>query len=435
MRLQPSDRIPDKPKGTLKAFKSLQDFFDFFKDLPITSASIPQRSGTYSGVWDSIRRDAIEGNLRNATWFGNPLPNSVQDALDRERYMNMDEFNRIYRTNIQPRLQEILKKSAAELEMPALKYNDLGLGTFDFNKASTGLIALYKYYSFKKKELVDGSEVETFKDKDKYKYRLKSDGSPVALVPKIEFKSKEEKKKVELAYKEIYDGGNVFVVLKKHNLKISGSEAFSSTIKKSYLLKEKVPKPKNAVRVFIKIGANANISAEQYKWSGYAAIGVAELLSIMGYAVSIIAIYGNQTEINLGGASLEYGFRFWGINLKSFQDSLDKSSLLYICSDATFFRVKIFEDIIKQAEFYKDYVDTGLGSSAYIDTVQDMIYNEYGKRDKLFNMKGAIDKKSQFLYYIIGDVLSEADLNKKILDIGLDVVNQNKEAREKILGL
>jgi len=253
MRLQPSDRIPDKPKGTLKAFKSLQDFFDFFKDLPITSASIPQRSGTYSGVWDSIRRDAIEGNLRNATWFGNPLPNSVQDALDRERYMNMDEFNRIYRTNIQPRLQEILKKSAAELEMPALKYNDLGLGTFDFNKASTGLIALYKYYSFKKKELVDGSEVETFKDKDKYKYRLKSDGSPVALVPKIEFKSKEEKKKVELAYKEIYDGGNVFVVLKKHNLKISGSEAFSSTIKKSYLLKEKVPKPKNAVRVFIKI--------------------------------------------------------------------------------------------------------------------------------------------------------------------------------------
>jgi hypothetical protein len=50
-------------------------------------------------------------------------------------------------------------------------------------------------------------------------------------------------------------------------------------------------------------------------------------------------------------------------------------------------------------------------------------------------MKGAIDKKSQFLYYIIGDVLSEADLNKKILDIGLDVVNQNKEAREKILGL
>jgi len=64
-----------------------------------------------------------------------------------------------------------------------------------------------------------------------------------------------------------------------------------------------------------------------------------------------------------------------------------------------------------------------------------MVYNEYGKRDGYFNMKGQIDPKSQFLYYVIGDVLGQDDLNSKILEIGLDVVNRNRIAREKLIGV
>ena len=74
-----------------------------------------------------------------------------------------------------------------------------------------------------------------------------------------------------------------------------------------------------------------------------------------------------------------------------------------------------------------------------------MIFNEFGKRDKLFNDKGK-SSNSQFLYYIIGDVRGLHDetnqygqidkgLSETILDIGLDIVNQNKEAREKLLGI
>jgi hypothetical protein len=422
--------MPNKPVGTLKAFKSIDALFDFFNADPISDMSIPNYRMTYKELFNyieaKIKRD-IDDNDTN--WLGTPI-GTVEEVMSRDRYQNMEEFNNIYKSNIQPRIQEILKKSSAQLEMPVLKYNDLGLGQFDFNKASAGLIPLYKYYSFKKKENVEGTEVITYKDKGKFKYKLKSDNSPVILVPKI--KGNPDKKIIEKAFKEILDGANIFETLKKYDLKIGGSDAFTSTIKKSYILKEKTPKPKNAVRIFVQIGGNSDVTAEQYKWSGYAAIGIAELLTIMGYSVSIIAIYGCNTEINING-NLQYGSRFWGINLKTFEETLDKKAMLYAVSDATFFRVKIFDVLVRQASFYKDYLTTGLGSSTDISILKDMVFAEFGKRDRLFFDNKQKNEKSEFLYYIIGGLRSEQDLNKLIKDIGEDVINQNKEAREKIL--
>jgi hypothetical protein len=96
--------------------------------------------------------------------------------------------------------------------------------------------------------------------------------------------------------------------------------------------------------------------------------------------------------------------------------------------------MKVFENIIKNAQFYKDYVNDSLGRSCGIGQIKSMVFNEFGKRDKLFNDKGKASN-SEFLYYIIGDVYGLDELNRTILDIGLDVVNQNKDAREKLLGI
>jgi hypothetical protein len=427
----PPDNLPQKIKGTLKAFKSLDDFFSFFNSMQISDQLIPNSSQTYSELLDwTINTYASNESMvreNDLTWLGEPYPVSVEDALARDTYLRMDEFNDVYKTSIQPRIQEILRQSSAELELPTIKYNELGLGTFDFNKASGGLIPLYKYYSFEKMELVDGSDVANYNVDGVVKYKLKSDGTPVVLVPKL--KSGYDKDLVNNAFKEVLEGANIFEVLKKYDLKIGGTEAFSSTIKKSYILKEKVPKPKNAVRIFIKIGAAYSISAEQYKWTGYLAVGISELLSIMGYSVNIIAVYGTQ-----GNPGLDT--RFFGINLKRFDETLDKLSLLYTASDPTFFRVRCFSDVlVKLAQFYNDYIDDGLGYVSGIRDIENMVYNEYGKRDGYFNMKGQIDPKSQFLYYVIGDVLGQDDLNSKILEIGLDVVNRNRIAREKLIGV
>ena len=422
-------QVPKTINGTLKSFRTLQDFFDFFNGIELGSIPVTQNTGTtYLQEWNKTKR-GIESQIsgRDSSWFGLPLPNSLEDALSRTKYLEMDEYNKVYKENIQPRIQDILKESKADLEMPVLKYNDLGLGTFDFNKASAGLIALYKYYSFKKKDLVDGMEVLTYKEKDKYKYKLKSDGSSVVLVP--EFKGGYDTKDAQKALKDIEKGENVFVVLKKYGIKIGGKEAFSSTIKKSYLLKERSPKPKNAIRLFVKMGNNANILHPQYKWTGYAAVGVAELLEVLGYAVSIIGIVGTENI-----RSSEFPTRYVAINLKNFDETLDKQSLLYVASDPTFFRIKVFELILKLAQNYKDYIDGNLGRSTTIEQIKSVVFNEFGKRDKMFNDKGKA-ANSQFLYYMIGDVYGLDELNRTILEIGLNVVNENKEARDKLLGI
>jgi len=420
-------------KAVLRFFKTIDTFFEFFDKIELTDKSINGGGGTYRGIYDTTMRYTEESMRQNDTsWLGEPCPESVEDALSRRRYQNMPDFNEVYRNSIAPRIQDILRNSSADLEVPVLKYNDLGLGTFDFNKASTGLIALYKYYSFERNEYVEGQLVETYQDGDAYKYRLITDGSPVVLVPSV--RDEDDKKLIEKAYKDIYNGANPFEALKQYGLKVGGTNAFSSTIKKSYVLKEKFPKPKNAVRIFFKVGENCNVRWPSYKWVGYAAIGIAELLDTLGYATSIVGVNGNQSRINING-SLENGTRFWGITLKRFEETLDKDSLLYIASDPSFFRVKIFDCIIKRASYHDDYLNTGLGRTSYKDELEQMIFNEYGKRDKLFFDNGKKNENSQFLYYILTDIYSEEDMNTAILEIGLDVVNKNKEARERIYGL
>lgn len=432
------EQMPKPLVGKLKAFKSLEAFFDYFKSIPITDKNINGNIGTYKSIYDvtiKMSEDIIKGENKsysNETWFGLPLLESYEQGMQRERYMRMDDFDAVYIDTIKPRLEEILKKSKAELEMPVLRYNDLGLGIFDFNKASTGLVPKYRYYSFAKESIVDGNLVDTFEIDGKFKCKLIEDGSPVVSVPYL----LGDEENIFQCYKDIYKGQGVFEAIKKNNVKIGGKGAFGSIIKKSYVLKEKVLKPKNAVRIFVSIGASANKSADQYKWSGYAAIGIAELLSILGYAVNIIGVSGGRERINIEqDGELVEGNRFWGINLKSFDETLDAKSLLYVCSDASFFRLKAFDCIIKQADYFNDYLDIGLGYPSGIDAIENMVFTQYGKRDKFFNQNGKRSEKSEFLYYIIGDVFSQDDLNKLILDIGLDVVNKNKEAREKLLGI
>jgi hypothetical protein len=434
---QQINRIPDDFKGTLKVHKSLKEYFEYYDALPITNKRIEgtsysffcQEFDTYLELNEYNKNNTQEiiagnGGVTNQEWYGEPLLTSVQDGLDRQSYLRMDDYKDVYEKNIRPRIQEILKTSMAKLEMPILKYNDLQLGSFDFNRASLGLVPLYKYYSFEKKDFVDGSLVLTYKDGKDFKYKLISNGSPVVIVPKI---LSDDKELVHKVYKEVYEGANIFDVLKKYNLRIGGTESITSTIKKTYVQKEKVKKLKNAIRIFVKVGDNNTVRFDTYKWNGYLACGLEELLTSLGYAVSISGIYGIQENIKWKNG-FEFGGRFHSITLKRFDESIEKSGLLYILSDQSFFRLKIFECVIKDAEYYGDHIDGCLGFPANLNLLEQVIFKEFGSRDKMWNNKG--DKgNSQFLYYVIADVHSEAQLNTMILELAQDIINKNEEAR------
>ena len=165
------------------------------------------------------------------------------------------------------------------------------------------------------------------------------------------------------------------------------------------------------------MGNAAKIRYPKYKWTGYTAVGVAELLEVLGYAVSIIGVIGIE---NMRQTS--FPTRYIAINLKNFEETLDKQSLLYVVSDPSWFRIKYFEYIVKTAQYYKDYIDSALGNSLTIEEIKSMVFNEFGKRDKMFNDKGK-SANSQFLYYMIGDVLgldAVVDNNGRIIEDGLN---------------
>lgn len=424
--------------GTFKSFTSVLEFDEFFSKIIPDNTPIPNGSDTYKDIYDEVQSYS-EGFIRgseseNVRWLGTPKVTSMAEGLARNRYLNMDDFNRVYTDIIAPRLQEILRKSEADLDMPKVKYNDLGLGTFDFGRASGGLIPLYKYYSFEREDFVEGDQVKTIKVGSKFEYRLKIDDSNVVLVPKILNSTNEDgslKDEVKKAYQEIFETKDVFGTLKKLNLRIGGVEAFSSTIKKVYYLKEKVKKPRNAVRLFVKLGDNCDITGEQYKWRGYLAIGVAQLLSVLGYSVNIQGFMGLDNSINVKG-KIQSGRRRFFIQLKRFDETIDKQSLLYVASDASFFRLKFFTNIVQFSQFYGDYLNSSLGRTTDTEYMIPDIYEEFGKRDKYWNNDGTINKSCQFLYYIIPDCYSETQLNQAILDIALNIVNQNREALEEI---
>jgi hypothetical protein len=417
-------------KYSLRTFRNVIDFFAFYNNISLTNDQINGGDESYRSLHDWLFNDYNARIIRDVnesrSWFGEPLVQSSAEALNRDKYLRMDDYISVYERYIKPRIQEIMKMSQALLEQPALKYNDRQLGVFDFNKASLGLIPVYKYYSIENKDFVEGFEVDTYETKGEFKYRLYADNSPVVLVPQI---LSDDKKLVDKIYNEVYQGENVFELINKYEVRIGGVDAFTSTYKKVWVLKETKKKIKNAIRIFVKIGENSGCRFDNYKWNGYLALGIAEILDMLGYAVNIVGVYSNDDSKNFDG-TLEYGSRAIAINLKRFDETIDKPSLLYILSDMTFFRLKVFDVIIKEAQFYNDSIDRRLGRSSDIYDIERIMYKEFGSRDKMWKKNGELNSGTNFLYYFIGDIRNESMLSTKILEVTSDIINKNAQARD-----
>lgn len=418
-------------KGSLRIFSSYESYQNYFNNITLSNERNGGMSESYIEVNDSILNDYTQQYFNNPAmaerWFGDKYPKNLTELFDRDEYQSMDEYRDIYERVIKPRLNDIIKESSALLDIPVLKYNDLGLGIFDFAKASLGLIPVYEYYSLKHNKYVDGVDTKVITEKGKYKTILKSDGSDVILVPTL--REGYDKKTIDKAFREIYEGAELFSTLKKYDLKIG---KFTSTIKKTFLYKENIPKPLNAVRIFIYVGGNQNRTGEQFKYTGYTGIGIAELLTALGYSVSVHAMFATQnSKINDNGRFVD-GVRGSAVTLKGFGQTMHSQRLLYITSDPSFFRGKEFINIIKRSQVYSDYIDDNLGYASSTDIIKCLAYQEFGKVDRMWNKKGGHNTNSGMLYYVVGNVTNEQEMNQAILDIALSVVNENRSARDQM---
>jgi hypothetical protein len=417
-------------KGTMRIFPSLKAYMDFYDAIVLEATRVGRMPDTYLGVFNTVRAGSvaiINDQSRATSWFGVDYPKSYDELMSRDEYTLMPEYKEVYETYIKPRVNEIMKESKAALETPTLKYNDIGLGIFDFARASLGLLPLYKYYSLKHKKYVEGVDTYVKSVKGEYKTFLKMDDSPVVVVPQL--REGYDESVVYKAFKQVYDGENLFEILKKYDLKIG---KFTSTIKKTYLYKENIPKPLNAVRIFIYVGGASGVSAEQFKWTGYTGIGITELLTAMGYNVSVHAVFGTGTEINDKRGGFETGVRASAVTLKPFQETLHSQKLLYVVSDPSFFRGKEFINIMKKSQVYQDYIDSGLGYPVGTNQVKYLAYNLFGSIDKHKKSDGSYNAQSGILYYTVANIKSLDQMNQEILNIALSVVNENVEARQSM---
>jgi len=421
-----------KIKYTIKVFSSFNSFCEFFDQIQPDNTRNGSMGGTYRGVFDSTRQDQIDGIASRNNWYlgRQPYPRNIDEAMARTEYQHMDEFNEFYKNVIEPEASRFLNESKAALDVPVIKYNDRQLGFFDFSRASSGLYPKYGYYSMKLKKIVEGNEVETYKEGSQYKYKLKVDGSPCIIMPLV--KEGQDADLLHEACEKIFKGEPPLKALKKFKLKLGG---FASTIKKSYVYQEIAPKPKNAIRLFISIGGNADIDALDLKWSGYLGVGLTQILEFLGYSVSIYFVYGlKNNDYRKKDGTYGTGVRFACFPMKKFQETLATSNILYTVSDVTFFRIRFFQYIIKMAQFYKDGINEGLGSSLRgkegEEILKEAIYTEFSTIDPLF-VNGVKNPQCPFLYYIVANCHSETRFRELLREIILDVVNENQLARQQ----
>ena len=425
------------------SFSSLFKYFEYWdnvsKEIPMTT--VAQR------YLQDFQLDFITKDRARYSWYTDKFGKFADyityakntEFLHWEEYYNMVEA-------IKPMIDELKRESLADIIEPKFIYNEKGLGVFDFAKASTVLLPQYVYYSVKLKKIVPQDDVKIVEDGSGFFYNLIKDKSKVILLPSFH-----ESENLDKAYSEIIDklksstmeelneSGFISEVVSKYNL----VRKVYSTVKKSYLYKEKKPMPKRAIRLFCYVGGSSAVDPSNLIYSGISAIAVAQLLEQIGYSVSIVAVFGRRDALRFPKGSkkceeLSSTARVTvsAVELKKFTESLDIESLLVTMAESTFFRGAIFYNWLWEISQYNDPSDGYLGKPLSREEIKDTAFFSIGKRDGYYienkNGKYSPNEQSPLLYYLIEGVYSFQAAIEQIRTLVLSVDEENMRMREKL---
>ena len=347
-----------------------------------------------------LRRGAK--NKDNIIAYGDPVPLNVDDAMARTFFLNMPLYNNAY-SEMQPFLSKLEKMSNGIIPQDVIKPNDRELGVFSFERAMMSL---------------QGATGLCVQKGDKKTFYKMNEGKPL-----MDGDKQKKDKEGRLLFLIEKSGETAFLT----QLEEDGDKRWISLNKKSFLYKEKHPRPKRMIRIFVLIGQNWGTVAY---WSGVTAVILANFLEGRGYAVRVTAVLGlSNSGLNFGGTSKESGSRFNMIDVKGYEETMDSLSLLYVLADPSFFRVRQFKYYLAQQYHYKDELDTGLGYMPSIDEFQSSLEEQ--------QKKNYIESEKDILYYFIGgkDVTDESDVQRHLIRIVCDAENNNKEILSKLMGV
>lgn len=394
-------------KATILPFKGVHAYCNYWDKKVLTV------TGRYLEILNNLReywnyvlpRGDTESNIAD---YGLPVPLSYQEAMDRKFFLNTALYNNVYQ-QLMPYLAQLEKLSEGIIPKEVIKPTDLEIGVFSFDRAAMALEEVPALYSVKEDKFypIDEKAIEI---RGKNGEHL----SECSIIKKFS-----SEKECRLRYKVMPSGVEcVMVQEEEENVKM-----FTSANKKSFLRKEKAPRPNRMVRFFVLTGANAGL--ETY-WAGLTAIIAATFLESKGYAVKITGVVGIEDSGMNMESTIQEGARFHMIDLKAYDETMDSLSLLYILADMSFFRVRIFEYFVAQQWQYQDTPNSQLGRMAGFDTFKAALSEEIKKRN-------ITEEKDVLYYYFGGNQCTSIEAAKRdLIRIICDAENTNKEMLIKL---
>ena len=372
-------------------------------------------------------------------------PRSYDEAMQRDKFVYYDEYKSLKQRLEKTIQKELQKQSTAEVLKPKFVYNDKQLGEFTFDKAAMSLIPKTYYYSF-----VQDREIDIINEpiiREGNIMVLKADGTIVDLAIKV----------------KTPDGEIKFIKVDSANPAESLDEArklgvvdCTSTNKKVYLYKEKIPKTFNAIKIIVGLtatggftkwkGSTGEIGNDFY--TGLTAMVIADVLEGLGYSVQIELVLGGgrcgacYRKLNNFRGQVNSGRRFLGFTVKPFDGLMDMDSLLYTMCDPSFHNIKFVSLLNYFFTFYGDEIDTNdhyMGNDRRNENFGNPQWTWHGiePSDMTFPIgqyyKSMDIKKgnTSVLHFYINRVGSEVDAVLEIRDIILTAEDLNREAAEK----
>jgi hypothetical protein len=350
---------------------------------------------------EEINSSLAEGaTMENIKAYGAILPSSYNDAMERRTFLNLKLYENTY-NDLKPLLERCAKVSKGIIPTTAIIPTEKEVGVFSFERAMMSIDAIPKLYSKKHKKyfnLEDGKQV------------FDKSGNPKIIA---------ENGIDKPIFKLSLDGSEATLEIFEDN----GVKQYGSNNKKSFLYKDKVPRPNNAVRLFILLGNNWG---KDTHWAGLAGVIIAQYLESVGYSVKITGVMGVSHQSGLSFAKNEWGTRFWTINLKNYEETLDALSLLYVLSDPSFFRIRQFNYYTAMKYYFKDDNYVGLGSMPDSELFEKE-FHDYQKK------KWIADEPDVLYYHLGGASMQSIEDAKRVVEEIIEKAEQkNKEALEKL---
>lgn len=218
-----------------------------------------------------------------------------------------------------------------------VEFNPFGLGMFSFDRAAMGLYRLPEYYSPSLGICVDKSAVSPANNG----YVLTADGSSI---------------------------------VERWEQREDGQPKLRTTVKKVFVYYPRISKEKQAVDIYIGCGGPADITAEEFLYSGIPAIVIAQLLEEARIPTRIF--------IAVGTSPYDYESEVYAalIPVKQYDEPLDSNLIATLSSDPRFYRFEGFKGVISVYEHFgarcPSNLGYGLNNETLAQTIEDSTYTQ-----------------------------------------------------------